>query len=65
MSLFFEDEIKKVMKMADQPSLENIMDQDPRRKQSWTSKNRNASRNQKRPGKNQRDLDERSDYWGM
>ena len=58
MSLFFEDEIRKAMRKADRSGVESIMAQDPRRKQSWTSKNRNSSRNQKNSGKRQRDFDD-------
>ena len=40
MSLFFEkNEIRKAIKKAERSGVENIMAQDPRRKQSWTSKN--------------------------
>ena len=65
MSLFFEDEIQKAMEKADRADLKNIMAQDPRRKQSWTSKSRNSSRNRKNFGKNQRDFDDQPDYWGI
>lgn len=64
MSIFYEDEIRKAIRKADPKGIENIMAQDPRRKQSWTSKNRNASRNSRNTRRNRYDFDDQSDYWG-
>jgi len=51
MSLFFEDEIRKVAKNMDDDELENLLSQDPRRKQHWKSRNRNTSRKMHRPAR--------------
>lgn len=65
MSIFYEDEIRKVLRKADQSDIENIMAQDPRRKKSWTSKNRNSTRNERKARRNRYDFDDRSDDWGI
>ncbi|WP_438316016.1 hypothetical protein [Sporosarcina sp. FA9] len=59
MSLFFEDEIRKVAESMDDAELENLLSQDPRRKQHWKSRNRNNnSRKMHRPDKRRWDADD-------
>lgn len=58
MSLFFEDEIRKVAENMEDADLENLLSQDPRRKQHWKSHNRNNSRKTHRPDKRRWDRDD-------
>ncbi|MFS0574802.1 hypothetical protein AB1K83_04160 [Sporosarcina sp. 179-K 3D1 HS] len=41
MSLFFEDEIQKVMRNTDRSGLEKLLSEDPRNQPGWSDKNRN------------------------
>ena len=64
MSIFYEDEIRKALERSDPSDLEKFMSQDPRRKQSWTSRSQSNSRNQRRTNRNRSNSRNRPDNWG-
>lgn len=63
MSLFFEDEIRKVMKKMDRAGIEELKSQDPRNKSGWPGHNPNRLIRQSFYQKNSRNYGNRPDRW--
>ncbi|BAQ11814.1 chromosomal replication initiator protein dnaa [Bacillus sp. OxB-1] len=65
MSLFFEDEIQKVIRKTDRSGLEKLISEDPRNQPGWSDRNRNRNNYSRQTfyRKNRHDPRNRPDGW--